>query len=301
MKLDKQILIRIEEEKIKIISRWVFVVKNALAWLAVGLILGSGSLALSLAVLITRENGLLFSKILLSFFWIIVFVGLGFSVYQRLMQIGFKYFHRLRYLTLAAFVLVINIALGGVFFENGQTEKIQIMLEKIPAYEKIMPDASNMAEDENIKIEKPSLDSSHEEDIMQKDNQPQIEKETQEDAAEEAVNKKIMMEVQAQPVGSDFKSRLNQQANPENQGLEKAAAELSPEIETRKSNGQAEDELDAVVETSGRKEAEVKKKEIEDEEEYVEADEADETEAEAETEDETEAEAETEDEADEED
>ncbi len=294
MNLDKQILARIEEERIKVIPRWFFVVKNALAWLAVGLTLGSGSLALSLAVLITRENGLLFSKILLSFFWIIVFVGLSFLVYQRLMQIGFKYFHRLRYFTLAAFVLVANIALGGVFFENGQTEKVQIMLEKIPAYEKIMPDESNLPEEENMGIENPQIDSSPEEDIIQKDNQSQIERETQAAETMEAANKKIMLEVQAQPAGSDFESRLNQQANPESQGLDKAAAELSPEIETRKSKGQVEGEWEAATETSVRKEAEVEKKEIEDEEEYIEADEADETEDEAGDEDEGEDEDEAE-------
>lgn len=178
MSLDRKILDRIEKEKIRIVPRWVFVLKRNISRLCVGIILIASSLAFSMDVFAVSSNGWLISKLAFFYVWLAVFLGLLIWGYYKLMQTEFDYVYKFRYAVIIPVVFVANIALGFIFYESGQTKKVDIMLERVPMYEKFLPSEKSIIENNDLVIKEERSESGGEDSNDQKSNQAQEDQNT---------------------------------------------------------------------------------------------------------------------------
>jgi hypothetical protein len=164
MSLDRKILDKIEKDKIGIIPRWVFVMKEAAGWMLACALLVVSSFALAGSFFIAQLSGWQFFRSTLSYAWLIIFVGLFAWGYQRIRQVGFAHMYKLSFAVIAVSILTADIVFGFAFYESGQVKKVELMLEEIPAYKNLLPLEENLIENDARKAldEKSANDDNNE-------------------------------------------------------------------------------------------------------------------------------------------
>lgn len=211
MSLDRKILNKIEKDQLRIIPRWIFALKEISDWLAVGVLLIISSLSLAMTIFFMDGARWSFFSTALSYIWLISFLGLFAWCYHKLVQVGFPYVYKLSFAVLIPVVFMTNVALGYVFYEGGQVEKIEMALEKLPVYIKNLPAGKSLIESRKEEQRKENIESMKEKNDSKNNKQMQETREDNSDAVE--LNQKDAVENSLQQQETNDVEAENEKTN----------------------------------------------------------------------------------------
>jgi len=136
MNIIKDVLDKIKTEDIKPKSRWSFLVKNYLFWMAGVLAVAVGSIAVSVMIFVInnqewslagRAGGFFYVLVyVLPYFWLVVFALFILVTYYNIRQIDGGYKYQLG--VIIAIYFLLSILFGSVFYAVGLGEKTDDML-----------------------------------------------------------------------------------------------------------------------------------------------------------------------------
>ena len=211
MSLDRKILDRIEKDKIKIIPRWVFALKDIFSWLYAGTLLVASSFALAMATFIVRSAGLASFNAALSYVWLAIFAGFFVWGYRKLVQAGFAHMYKLSFAVLVPVAFVANMVFGYGFYEGGQVSKVETKLEEMPVYKNFLPFEKISIENEEVTLKEEKNDSGEKDSDNQESDQV-LEDQKRTDETLEQVQQD---DVEAQEEKSDNDTSENENINTE--------------------------------------------------------------------------------------
>lgn len=138
MNISKDVLDKIKTEDIKPKSRWSFLVKNYMFWVAGFLAVAVGSIAVSVIIFVInnqewslagRAGGFLYVLVyVLPYFWLVVFALFILVAYYNIRHIDGGYKYQLG--VIIAIYFLLSILFGSIFYAVGLGEKTDRMLSR---------------------------------------------------------------------------------------------------------------------------------------------------------------------------